>query len=91
MNCSIVLYVVCVCLETISTGSLLNATVVEGPHPPLVDRTSGVKSHAQPQESVSHSLLFSSLCMCFVCACMHTLCVCPPGDNSSLPSVHVAK
>ena len=44
------------CLDTISPASLLNATVAEGPHPLLVDKTSGVKSHAQLLEFISHTL-----------------------------------
>ena len=42
MKCRVVLYD-WLCLEAINPASLLKATVADGPHPPLVDMTSGIK------------------------------------------------
>ena len=44
-------------------ASLLNATVADGPHPPLVDRTRGVKvSCSTSRTRCSYALLFSRSC-----------------------------
>ena len=45
-------------------ASLLNATVADGPHPPLVDRTRGVKVPCSTSRTrCSYALLFLRLCL----------------------------
>ena len=45
-------------------ASLLNATVADGPHPPLVDRTRGVKVPCSTSRThCSYALLFSRSCL----------------------------
>ena len=45
-------------------ASLFNATIADGPHPPLVDRTRGVKvPYSTSRTRCSYALLFSRSCL----------------------------
>ena len=52
------------CFEAVSPASLLTATVADGPHPPLVDRTREVQVLCSTSRILlSYALLFSCSCL----------------------------